>query len=334
MLASFRALGRRSFASSAAPRPASAATKDLSASKIALYVGAPLALTGALYYYSAESEQSAKFAKMQKLAASNPTPALDNPKEFKPFVLSKVEKLTPTTSRFVFELPEGTTELGLPTASCLLTRFDNGVKADGKPDVVIRPYTPIEDPAKGYTGTFDLVIKKYPNGPMSTHIFNLKRGDTLEMKGPILKYKYEANKEGHVGLIAGGTGITPMLQIIERALSDPKDETKLSLLFANVSEEEIILRDHLDSLAAKYKERFNVYYTVDKPSAKWTGGSGYINAEMLTSVLPKPGQGKVFVCGPGPMLNHVSGSKAPDYSQGEVGGLLAKLGYSKDDVFK
>ncbi|KAI8617084.1 hypothetical protein BC830DRAFT_1115248 [Chytriomyces sp. MP71] len=271
---------------------------------------------------------------MDKKAKEDPTPALNDPKEFKAFTLSKIEKLTPTTSRFTFDLPEGATELGLPTASCLVTRFVKGVKEDGKLDQVIRPYTPIEDPANGYTGTFDLVVKVYPNGPMSNHIFGLKRGDTLEMKGPILKYKYEPNTLEHVGLIAGGTGITPMLQIIQRALADPKDHTKLTLLFANVKEEEIILRDYIDELAKKHKDRFNVYFTVDKPSDKWTGGSGYVSEEMLTSLMPKPGAGKVFVCGPGPFYAHVSGTKAKDYTQGEIGGLLSKLGYSKDDVFK
>ena len=45
---------------------------------------------------------------------------------------------------------------------------------------------------------------------MSSHIHNLKVGETLEMKGPILKFPYVANEFESIALIAGGSGITPM----------------------------------------------------------------------------------------------------------------------------
>ncbi|KAI9339610.1 hypothetical protein BDR26DRAFT_820767 [Obelidium mucronatum] len=329
-------LGRRAFASQAAPAtPGKAGPTAPKLSTVFIAVAAPLAFTGALYWIDNEQKTSAKKAFLQKKAKEDPTPAFaPGNKDFLDFTLVDIEKLTPNTSRFVFALPDDATHLGLPTASCLVTKFTKGVKEDGKPDDVIRPYTPVEDPSLGYTGTFDLIVKKYVGGPMSTYIFGLKRGESLAMKGPIQKYKYEPNKDKHIGLVAGGTGITPMLQVIQRALSDPHDDTKLSLLFANVTEQDIILRDYLDELAKKHKDRFTVFYTLDKPSATWTGGSGFVSEEMLTALLPAPGEGKVFVCGPGPMVAHVSGPKAKDYSQGEVGGLLEKLGYTKADVFK
>ncbi|KAJ3384944.1 hypothetical protein HDU84_002571 [Entophlyctis sp. JEL0112] len=262
-------------------------------------------------------------------AEANPRPALSDPSQFQSFSLVRKEALTPNTSRFVFALPEDATHLGLPTASCVVARY----VADDKKDVV-RAYTPVEDPAVGYSGTFDLIVKKYPGGPMSSYIHSLRRGDRLELKGPILKYKYEANKEGHIGLIAGGSGLTPMLQVIQRVLSDKSDKTKLTLLFANVTESDIILRDYLDKLARQHPERFAVHYTVDKPSTAWKGYSGFINSSMLSDLMPKPGNGKVFVCGPPGMMAHVSGPKAKDYTQGTVGGLLKSLGYTEADVFK
>ena len=45
-------------------------------------------------------------------------------------------------------------------------------------------------------------------------------------------------------------------------------------------------------------------------------------------------QHRVQVCGPPPMMKAISGDKNPDKSQGEVTGLLGKLGYSNDNVFK
>lgn len=40
-------------------------------------------------------------------------------------------------------------------------------------------------------------------------------------------------------MIAGGTGITPMFQIIKSSLADPTDRTQLALVYANVEEEDI-----------------------------------------------------------------------------------------------
>ncbi|KAI8852990.1 hypothetical protein BC829DRAFT_360285 [Chytridium lagenaria] len=263
---------------------------------------------------------------MKKRYKNSPTHAL-KADEFLPFKLNEIIPINHNTSTFRFALPAGATELGLPTASCVVTKFVNGVKPDGKPDVVIRAYTPVEDPALGYTGTFDLIVKKYPNGPMSTHIHSMKAGETLDIKaGPIKKYEYVPNKDKHLGMIAGGSGITPMLQIIHRVFSNPEDKTKISLVFGNVAEEDILLKSYFDNLAQKHSDQFKVFYTLDKPPANWTQGKGFITEQVLTSNLPKPGEGKVFICGPNPMLAHVSGTKAPDYSQGEVGGLLKNLG--------
>jgi len=101
-------------------------------------------------------------------------------------------------------------------------------------------------------GFVDLIIKSYPKpgGIMSRHIQSLRPGiDHVEMKGPFKKIDYRPNMCKKLGMIAGGTGITPMLQIIREVLSNPEDRTEISLIFANVSEDDILLRDELDALA-------------------------------------------------------------------------------------
>merc|ERR1712003_76475 len=87
-------------------------------------------------------------------------------------------------------------------------------------------------------------------------------GDEIEVKGPIGhvsyfgrgKFTIHKNVEmlNHVGLIAGGTGITPAYQIIKAVVKDKKDNTKVYLLYANKTEEDILLKDELDELARKY----------------------------------------------------------------------------------
>jgi cytochrome-b5 reductase len=55
-----------------------------------------------------------------------------------------------------------------------------------------------------------------------------------------------------------------MLQLIRHITKDPKDETKLSLLFANQTEKDILLRKELEQVANEYADRFKLWYTVDK----------------------------------------------------------------------
>ena len=78
-----------------------------------------------------------------------------------------------------------------------------------------------------------------------------------------------------------------------------------------------------------------MYYVLDKPGFFWKGGKGYITADMLKQKMPPPSNDNmVFVCGPPPMMDVISGNKAPDKSQGELKGLLKGMGYTPDQVFK
>lgn len=57
-----------------------------------------------------------------------------------------------------------------------------------------------------------------------------------------------------------------MLQLIRYITKDPKDDTKLSLLFANQTEKDILLRDELEQVAKEYPDQFKIWYTVDSPT--------------------------------------------------------------------
>ena len=72
-------------------------------------------------------------------------------------------------------------------------------------------------------------------------------------------------------MIAGGSGITPMYQILEQALKDKANKTKFTLIFANVTPKDILLKEEFDDLQKKHPETLKVVYTVDKPDAEWKG---------------------------------------------------------------
>jgi cytochrome-b5 reductase len=64
--------------------------------------------------------------------------------------------------------------------------------------------------------------------------------------------------------LAGGTGITPMLQLIRHITRDPDDDTQMALLFANQTEDDILLRNELEEVVASHPDQFRLWYTVDR----------------------------------------------------------------------
>lgn len=116
-----------------------------------------------------------------------------------------------------------------------------------------------------------------------------------------------------------------MLQLLRKIFSDPTDTTRVSLIFANVTEEDILLRSELDKLAEQHPEQFKVYYTLDKPPKGWKGGKGFVNDKMVKECLPSPQDDGVivFVCGPPGMVSAVAGPKK-GFEQGEIGGVLQR----------
>ena len=154
---------------------------------------------------------------------------------------------------------------------------------------------------------------------MSQHMESLKIGDTMLLKGPKghLTYKGRgaftiAHKRNNIvsyqkrriGMVAGGTGITPMLQVIHAILKDPRDNTELWLLFGNQTEEDILMRKELEAIP---KEKLHLYYTLDRPPPKgWQYGTGFVTKEMCQAHLPPPGEDvMIFMCGPPLMMKSI-----------------------------
>ena len=154
---------------------------------------------------------------------------------------------------------------------------------EGVDKEVVRSYTPISsDENPGY---FELLIKSYPQGNISKHISTLKIGQTMKVKGPKGAMVYTPGLVKRFGMIAGGTGITPMLQIIRaivrgRPKNGGTDTTEVDLIFANVNYEDILLKDDLDSLA-KEDSGFRVYYVLNNPPEQWDGGVGFCTPDMI-----------------------------------------------------
>eukprot|EP00591_Stephanopyxis_turris_P009155 CAMPEP_0195509070 /NCGR_PEP_ID=MMETSP0794_2-20130614/2102_1 /TAXON_ID=515487 /ORGANISM="Stephanopyxis turris, Strain CCMP 815" /LENGTH=335 /DNA_ID=CAMNT_0040636191 /DNA_START=94 /DNA_END=1101 /DNA_ORIENTATION=+ len=250
--------------------------------------------------------------------------------EFKPFTLSKKEIISHDTRRFTFSLQTPTTLLGLPVGQHISFRFNDPIEKKNHQ----RSYTPTT--GNETPGTVTFVIKvykagvhpKFPNGgKMSQHLDSLKIGDSVDMKGPkghltylgqgnftvkLIGKPLQTRRANHIGMIAGGTGITPIMQVVTAIFRDEKDTTTtMSVLYANQTEDDILLRSELETLAAKYPKRFSIHYTLDRPPKDWKYSTGFINEEMINKHCLMNGSKKcdgvghatqIFMCGPPPMI--------------------------------
>lgn len=220
-------------------------------------------------------------------------PFLD-PSKWQPLTLVDVKQLSHNTRRFRFALPHQEQVLGLPLGQHVSLK---GTAEDGSE--VMRPYTPTSETT--HRGQVDFVIKLYPEGQMSQILAELAVGDSLLFKGPKGRFRYERGSKKAIGMLAGGSGITPMFQVMQHILKDPNDNTALSLVYANVTEDDILLRRELDDLAAAHPN-FSVYYVLNNPPKGWQGGKGFVTADMIKKHLPAPGTDVLILrCGPGPM---------------------------------
>ncbi|KIX06253.1 uncharacterized protein Z518_04228 [Rhinocladiella mackenziei CBS 650.93] len=254
-------------------------------------------------------------------------------KGFTELKLEKAEMVNHNVKKLTFALPDDESITGISPITSLLTRHT----PEGAWIPVFRPYTPVSD--NDVPGHVTFMVKKYPHGKGSSKMHSLKPGDSMLFR-PLQEFKYEPNQYSAMTFIAGGSGITPIYQLTRAILNNPQDKTKIALVYANNTEEDILLKKEFDELAQKYPGRFTRVYTISKTTAENEGPyeKGYVTKEMLSRVMPhkmNERNVKVLVSGPPAMIESVAGAKGGfGWTQGNLGGILGELGYTKDEVHK
>lgn len=285
----------------------------LVASAVALVAGA-VALKKFSELISIESHlREAPHKKIPRIA--KPDPLLQrgflDPQTFHPLPLVEKVLVAPNVYRLIFELPTPDTILGLPIGQHV------AIKASVDGTVVQRSYTPVSNNAD--KGVLELVIKVYPDGLLTgKYLANLSVGDEVLFRGPKGAMKYSRGLCKKIGMLAGGTGITPMYQLIRAICEDPRDTTEVSLIYANRTEGDILLREELETFARRYPKNLKMHYLLDNPPEDWAYGTGFVTKELMAERFPNPQEEgvKVMLCGPPGMVNAAKKS-------------LTDLGYEK-----
>jgi len=154
--------------------------------------------------------------------------------------------------------------------------------------LVAHPYSLSAAPQQGY---MRITVKEL--GDHSGDVINLKPGTRVFFEGPYGTFVAGKASRGHVVLIGGGVGITPL-----RALLDEVDYTKeVDLLYRVHSEEELIFRKELDSLAQHRGAR--IHYLVGSRKEH------PMTAAYISKFVPAFADSEVYVCGPKPLVERV-----------------------------
>jgi len=255
-----------------------------------------------------------------------------NPKKKQPFKLREKIVLSHDSILLDFALQTPEHMLGLPTGKHMF------LSAEIKGETVMRRYTPI---SSNYDiGCVKFVIKAYrpcerfPNGgKFSQHLDSIKVGDTIDMRGPVGEFDYisdgnytidgEECFSSRFNMIAGGTGITPVMQIAAEILRHPDDATQISLIFACREENDLLMRSSLDQWAKVFPNKFKVHYILsDKWPEGWTHSTGFVSKDLFAEHLYPAGDDvRNLMCGPPIMLD-----------KGCTPNLIA-LGHKKDKIF-
>ena len=171
-----------------------------------------------------------------------------------------------------------------------------------------RSYSIASPPEEGQRVT--LTIERLDDGEVSPYLTDeLRVGDKLELRGPIGGYfVWEAHMGGPLLLVAGGSGIVPLMAMIRhRAATGSTVPTRL--LYSSRSYTDVIYRDELDRLV-RSSTMLEVAYTLTRAQPPgWTGYSRRIDTDMLREVTWPPDQRPlIFICGPTPFVETAAAS--------------------------
>ncbi|KAL6927106.1 hypothetical protein ACO0SA_003396 [Hanseniaspora valbyensis] len=128
---------------------------------------------------------------------------------------------------------------------------------------ICRFYNPISSSTT--KGTFDLLIKSNPNGKFSKKIAsNSYKGLQLNFKGFIGTYDHNKSilDYSKFVMLAGGSGLTPMLQVISKIIEDKTKGVDIELIYCNKTKKDILLKNELDEINDS-QESINVTYITD-----------------------------------------------------------------------
>ena len=207
-----------------------------------------------------------------------------------PLRVGAVVDETADAKSFVFDIPPGQAQTFAYRAGQFVTlRLPvQGAEAPHLP----RSYSMSSAP--GLDEGLRVTVKRVAGGLGSNWLCDqVRAGDTLQVLPPAGVFT-PRSLEGDFVLLAGGSGITPVLSILRSVLASGAG--RVALIYANRDERSVIFRDTLNELARAHPERLQVQHWLDSVQ-------GVPTVPQLAAWLRPWSAASLFVCGPGPFMD-------------------------------
>jgi ferredoxin-NADP reductase len=153
-----------------------------------------------------------------------------------------------------------------------------------------------------------ITVELLPDGEVSSYLFGeLRRGDQLELRGPIGGYfVWEASRGGPLLLVGGGSGIVPLMSML-RHREAAGASVGARLVYSSRSWDDVIYRDELQGLSGGSNGP-EVFHTLTRSQPPgWTGYARRVDGAMLSETAwPASSSPTAFICGPTPFVESVA----------------------------
>jgi Na+-transporting NADH:ubiquinone oxidoreductase subunit F len=200
----------------------------------------------------------------------------------------------------------------------------------GCPDTTIRAYSMANYPEERGVVKFNIRIatpppgsQGIPAGTMSSWVFNLKPGDTVNVYGPFGEF-FAKETDNEMVFIGGGAGMAPMRSHLFDQLKRLQSKRKISFWYGARSLREMFYVEDYDSLDAENDNfEWHVALSDPQPEDHWEGLTGFIHEVLYEQYLkdhPAPEDCEYYMCGP-PMMNAA------------VINMLLDLGVERENIF-
>ena len=196
---------------------------------------------------------------------------------------------TPRVRSLTFDIPNWPGHLPGQHLDVRLTAED-GYQAQ-------RSYS-IATPADGTRAT--ITVERLADGEVSPYLTDvLVVGDRIELRGPIGGYfVWEPRRGGPLGLIAGGSGVVPLMAMLRARVASGSD-VPVRMLCSWRTAEDVIYADELAAIAGR-ADGVTITHTLTRSAPDmWTGRRGRIDRDALASLgWPADLEPVTYVCGP------------------------------------
>ena len=158
--------------------------------------------------------------------------------------------------------------------------------------------------------------KKLSDSEFSSKLKRLTKNEWAKIDAPYGKFTF-IGEHKKIALLAGGIGITPFRSIIKYC-TDKKFKTKISLIYGNRSEEDIVFKREFEDLE-KQNKNLKISFIINEKNRNWKGLTGFINEEIIRKEISDYKENVFYVCGPPKMVESLIV-------------VINKLGISKNNI--